>query len=118
MPTAAPPSHARRSGRIYWPTLAFLLGFAILIYVISDWYLLPAMDAARDADAAGRRSLAAYSRLLLAIVLVILVAGILLTFRFGRFFVPGHRDPTRPTQYVDAWRESANRVQVPPRDKE
>ena len=118
MPTAPPPPRVRRSGRIYWPTLAFLLGFAVLIYVISDWYLLPAMDAARDADAAGRRSLAAYSRLLLAIVLVILVAGILLTFRFGRFFLPGQGERRRPTQYVDAWRESANRIKVPPRDDE
>ena len=118
MHTGLSPQRARRSGRIYWPTLAFLLGSAVLIYVISDWYLLPAMDAARDADAAGRRSLAAYSRLLLAIVLVILVAGILLTFRFGRFFLPGRREPNKPTRYVDAWRESANRVQVPPRDEE
>ena len=118
MPTAPPPTRARRSGRIYWPTLAFLLGFAVLIYVVSDWYLLPAMDAARDADAAGRRSLAAYSRLLLAIVLVILVAGIMLTFRFGRFFLPRHREPSGPTRYADAWQESAKRVQVPPRDEE
>ena len=118
MPAIASPLRVRRSGRIYWPTLAFLLGFAVLIYVISDWYLLPALDAARDANTAEKKSLAAYSRLLLAIVLVILVSGILLTFRFGRFFLPGQREPRKPTKYPDAWAESANRMPTPPPDAE
>ena len=106
--------HPWRSGRIYWATLAFLVGFAVLIYVISDWYLLPALDAARGADAAEKRTLAAYSRLLLALVLVILLCGIVLTFRFGRFFLPRSREPRQATKYVDAWAESARRMQVPP----
>ena len=110
------PTRVRRSGRIYWATLAFLLGFAVLIYVVSDWYLLPALDAARDASTAEKRTLAVHARLLLAVVLVILVCGILLTFRFGRFFFPGHREPTGPTKYVDAWAESANRMPTPPPD--
>lgn len=105
---------ASRPGRIYWPTLAFLVGFAVLIYVISDWYLLPALDAARGANTEEKKTLAAYSRLLLALVLVILVCGILLTFRFGRFFLPRRREPRTATKYVDAWAESAKRVQVPP----
>ena len=109
---------ARRCGRIYWATLAFLLGFAVLIYFISDWYLLPAFDAARNANAAEKKSLAAHAWLLLAVVLVILVCGILLTFRFGRFFLPGRRDPLRPTKYVDAWAESAKRMPTPPPDSD
>lgn len=103
-----------RSGRIYWATLAFLIGFAVLIYVVSDWYLLPALDAAQGATTAEKRQLSAYSRLLLAIVLVILICGILLTFRFGRFFFPRQRDARRPTKYVDAWAESGKRMQTPP----
>jgi hypothetical protein len=51
--------------------------------------------------------------LLLALVLVILVCGILLTFRFGRFFLPRHREPSGPTKYVDAWAESAKRMPTP-----
>ena len=108
------PRGTRHGGRIYWATLAFLLGFAVLIVVISDWYLLPALDAARQAAPAERKTLAAHARLLLAIVLFILVAGILLTFRFGRFFLPRQRERNKPTQYVDAWAESARRVEVPP----
>jgi len=105
-----------RGGRIYWPTLAFLLGFAVLIYIVSVWYLLPALDAARGADAAEKKTLAAHARLLLAVVLVILVCGIVLTFRFGRFFLPRAREPRGRTRYPDAWAESAKRVQVPPDD--
>jgi len=112
----ATPPRVRRSGRIYWPTLAFLLGFAVLIYVISDWYLLPALDAARDASTVEKKTLAAHARLLLAVVLVILVCGIALTFRFGRFFLPRHREARGPTRYVDAWAESAKRMPTPPPD--
>ena len=124
MPPAAPlpvrPARARRGGRIFWQTLAFLLGFAVLIYVISDWYLLPALDAAQTADTTEKKILANHARLLLAVVLVILVCGILLTFRFGRFFLPRQRpgEPRGRTQYSDAWAESAKRVQVPPADDE
>lgn len=118
MPTTAPGARLRRSGRIYWPTLAFLLGFAALIWVVSDWYLLPALDAARGADTAGKKVLAAHARLLLAVVLLILVCGIVLTFRFGRFFLPRPREPRHPTKYVDAWSESAKRMQAPPPDAE
>ena len=118
MPTPAPAVRVRHSGRIYWPTLAFLVGFAVLIYFVSVWYLLPALDAARGADAAEKKTLAAHARLLLAVVLVILVCGIVLTFRFGRFFLPRAREPRTSTRYPDAWAESARRVQVPGDDEE
>ena len=111
MPATLFPS---RPGRIYWPTLAFLAGSAVLIYVISDWYLLPALDAARNANPSEKRQLAAHARLLLAVVLVILLCGIVLTFRFGRFFLPARRDPPKPTQYVDAWAAAAERLETPP----
>ena len=107
-------SHLHRPGRIVWGTLAFMLGFAILIVAISHWYLLPALDAARNAMPEERKRLAAHARLLLAVVLFILVAGILLTFRFGRFFLPRKSDPGKPTPYVDAWSESARRMETPP----
>ena len=114
-PMLRDPPHAMisRPGRIYWATLAFLIGFAVLIYVISDWYLLPALDAAQGATTGEKRQLAAYSRLLLAIVLVILICGILLTFRFGRFFLPRQRESGGPTKYVDAWAESGKRMKTP-----
>ena len=111
-----PPQH--RPTRTLWGTLFFLLGFAVLIVFISNWYLLPALNAAKNAAPAERRALAAHARLLLSVVLFILLAGLLLTFRVGRFFLPRGRKPDRPTQYVDAWSESAKRMSTPPAGRE
>jgi len=108
----------RRRGRILWATLAFMAGFAILLAFISRWYLIPAMQAVQTAQGVEKRQLVAHSRLLLAIVLFILVAGLLLTFRFGRYFAPRLGEKQKPTQYTDAWAESAKRVSVPPRDED
>ena len=102
-----------RPARVLWGTLAFMVGFAVLIVAISNWYLLPAMDAARQAAPAEKKALAAHARLLLAIVLFILIAGILLTFRFGRFFLPRRHESGKPTKYVDAWAESGRRMETP-----
>ena len=40
---------AFRSGRSYWPVLAFLLLFAILIITVSKFFLLPALPLVHDA---------------------------------------------------------------------
>ncbi len=111
-------SRNRHTGRLYWPTVAFLLGFALLIAVVAHWYLLPALSASEHADTIQKRQLAATARLMLAIVLFILIAGLILTFRIGRFFNPRHGNPAAPTKYVDAWAESAKRVVVPPDEEE
>jgi hypothetical protein len=111
-------SPSRRAGRIVWATLAFMAGFAILLAFISRWYLIPALRAAQSATGPEKQQLAAHARLLLAVVLFILVAGILLTFRFGRYFLPRAENKPEPTQYPDAWAESARRVSVPPREEE
>lgn len=118
MPPPGRATSARRSGRIFWPTLAFLLGFAVLLFVLSDWYLLPALDAVKTADPREKKTLAAHARLLLAVVLVVLVCGILLTFRFGRFFLPRQREGRSATKYSDAWAESARRIETPPADED
>ena len=98
--------------------LAFLFGFAVLIVLVSHYYLLPAMEAAADATPREKRGLAAYSRLLLVVVLFILFAGLVITFGIGRMFLPRNRPPASKTQYVDAWAESAKRVKVPEEEEE
>ncbi len=103
----------RRLGRIYWATLTFLLGFAVLIWFVSHWYLLPAFEATRGATPLEKRQLAVQARLILAVVLFILVAGIMLTFRVGRFFFPRTGKPPKPTTYVDAWAEAGRRLDPP-----
>ena len=93
-----------------WAMVAYLLGFAVLITFIAWYFLIPAMQAATDATPRQRQQLSATSLLLMAVVLLIVFVGIVLTFRISRFFFP--RPPHQPTktQYVDAWAESARRV--------
>jgi hypothetical protein len=113
MPASRPPIFPRRAGRTPWAVLMFLIGFAALIIFVSFYYLMPAMEAALSAGPKQRRHLAAYSWLLMSLVLCILFAGLIITFRIGRFFFPRSAPPPAKTTYVDAWAESANRVSVP-----
>lgn len=99
-------------GLTYVRVAAFLIGFAVLLVFVCYYYLFPALDAARDAPPSARRVLAAHARLLLAVMLFILGVGLVLTFRTGRFFLPRRRTPAKPTQYPDAWAESARRIKV------
>lgn len=91
---------------------AFLLGFAALILFIVYYYLLPAMEAARSADATGRRQLSAFSTLLLAVLLFSLLVALAMTFRIHRFFFPRPLPKRTQTEYIDAWQESARRYDV------
>ena len=102
-----------RAGRTPWAVVVFLVGFGILIALVSFYYLLPAMDVAADATPERRRRLAAYSSLLMALVLCMLFVGLMITFRFGRFFFPRSAPPPAKTKYVDAWAESGKRMSVP-----
>lgn len=100
-------------GAAYARLVAFLLGFgALLIFVCYD-YLFPAMEAWARGTPLQRKLLSAHALLLMALVLFILLVGLILTFRVGRFFLPRRRPPLKPTVYPDAWAESARRIQVP-----
>jgi len=110
-----PSSPSKRSARTPWPVALFLAGFTVLLILILNAYLKPAAEAARNADKVGKHELAAWSWLLLAILLVILFAGLTLTFRFARFFSRNSETPTK-TIYTDAWSESAKRLKTPPED--
>lgn len=108
----------KRSGKIHWPLLAFLIGFTLLMIAVSYYTLIPGMQAATQPGITDeeKRRLVAWYRLLLTVVLFILFAGLVLTFRFGRFFFPRPTPPRTKTEYLDAWTESAKRLHVPPAD--
>jgi hypothetical protein len=93
--------------------LLFLLGFVLLLVLVSRAYLMPALSAAGDLGITPqeRGHLAAYSTLLLVVVLLILAIGLMMTMRVRRFFVRESR-PTQ-TQYVDAWAEAGRRAKAP-----
>jgi hypothetical protein len=126
MPPRHPPSsilqpllrRTHRPARTPWAAVAFLAAFAAGLALLSHFYLIPALRAfliAREqGDKHGAKAITATSALLLAVILVILIAGILLTFRIGRFFFPRKTGPRTKTKYVDAWAESGKRMEVPP----
>ena len=94
-----------------WAMVAYLLGFAVLITFIAWYYLIPALDAATDASPRQRQQLSAYSLLLMAVVLLIVFVGIVLTFRVSRYFFPRPQGGRTQTKYIDAWAESAKRLE-------
>ena len=104
-----------RSGAIRWATLVFLIVFTGLLIAVTSYVLVPGFEAIKDPALTPeeKRSLQAWYRLLMFVLLFILFAGVVLTFRFGRFFFPRATAPRTQTQYVDAWAESARRMQVP-----
>jgi hypothetical protein len=107
-----------RAFRLSWGVILFLAGFFILLLVVSNYYLLPAMQIAPQATPTERRWLQAASALLLAVVLFVLIVGLMMVFRVGRFFMPRSLGQRTETKYVDAWAESAKRIEVEPEDDE
>ena len=108
----SPARTTRPEGSAYARWVAFLGGFAVLVIFVSRYYLVPAMEAASRATGPERRILSAHSLLLLALLLVILLCGLMLIFRAGRWFLPRRPARTPPTRYPDAWAESARRIEV------
>jgi cytochrome b561 len=105
---------SHRRGQTLWKLIVFLVGFVILLAIVSRMFLLPAMQAATDGATPGeQKQLSAYAWLLMTILLVILFAGLVLTFKAGRYFI-GKPSPRVTTQYSDAWTESAKRMKTPP----
>jgi uncharacterized BrkB/YihY/UPF0761 family membrane protein len=108
----APSGRPSRCGFAYVRVIAYLLGFGVLLFFVVHYYLIPALQAAGQATPRERRILSVQSRLVLALILFILLVGLILVFRVGRFFFPRHRKRQKPTNYPDAWAESARRVDV------
>lgn len=108
----------RRPGYAQMALVVFLLIFTVGLIVLCVWYLLPAMEtffqAEQRGDKAGRKAISATAALLLSVLLLILLSGLVLTVRMGRFFFPRKSAPRTRTKYVDAWAESGKRMQSPP----
>jgi hypothetical protein len=113
--------HWLRDYRIWrapWALILFLLGFFALLVIVSRYYLLPAFAVMEGASPTEKKWLSAASTLLLAVVLFTIAVGLVLVFRVRRYFIPPPRPRTK-TQYVDAWAESAKRMEnAPPDDEE
>src|SRR5687768_14193315 len=62
-----------RSGRSMIGLVIFLAGFTVLLLIVSHFYLLPALEVTDKAKGVEKQGLTAWSRLLLAILLMVLV---------------------------------------------
>jgi len=107
-------SRTFRSGRTLWAVLLYLVGFAVLLLMVTRFYLMPTLIAEHRAGVTPeqRRILVAHSRLVMVLLLLVLLLGLLLTFRIGRFFFPRQTEPRKPTKYVDAWEEAGRRLKL------
>jgi hypothetical protein len=113
---ARPQSCRRRRGAARWSALVFLVCFTLLLIGVASYVLVPAFEKIDNAAALPdpeKRKIVAFSRLLLLVLLFILFAGLVLTFRFGRLFFPRPVTPRTKTQYVDAWAEAGRRAEAP-----
>lgn len=99
-----------RLDRSIWALAVFAVGFAILIAIVSHYFLIPALHAGQDAAPEQRRQLAAVATLLLAVVLAMLCVGVLLVLSVRRRLRFMERSEQK-TKYIDAWAESARRLQ-------
>jgi len=94
--------------------VVFALGFSSLIVLVSHYYLYPAMEAAREATTHEKAGLRAYSTLLLAVMLFILLVGLSMVYRAGHWFRTRRSGEARTkTEYVDAWAEAGRRMKTP-----
>ena len=75
-------------------------------------------EGAQRATPQEKKQLAAFARLMLAVVLFVLFAGLLIAFRIGRFFIPRPLPGRNKTEYADAWAESGRRMATPPEQAE
>ena len=108
-----PPQQPRRYARSNWAFAVFLLGFMCLLIGVCYYYLFPALIAFKHASPVEKARLRAMSALILAILLITLGCGLILTFRIGRFFFPRPTPPRVSTPYVDIWTEAGKRMPPP-----
>ncbi len=90
-----------------------MLAAWVILFLVTDLYLIPAIRVAQGADSLAKKQLAAISALVLAIILTCLAAILLLILRPGRFFLPRKTAPKTRTKYVDAWAAAGERMEIP-----
>jgi len=111
-------SGPRRSGRSIAAVLGFLILFSILLILVCKFYLFPALETAKHLDHKHARVLAARSLLLMSVLLIILLVGLLVSFRVSRFFFPRPGETRTRTKVVDAWAEAGKRMEKKSDDPE
>jgi H+/Cl- antiporter ClcA len=110
------PTHKQRILRLTVASLVFLAGSTAIIILVFRGYLGPAYEAWRKATPQQKHLLSASSTLLLAVVLVVLLLLLIALFGVRRYFHFHQMRSRSKTEYVDAWAESAKRMNAPKED--
>lgn len=108
---------AVRTRGLSWAPVLFLLAFLVALGVIALIYLEPMLKAASQATPEERTRLSAFAMLALMILIMVLLAGVMLALRIGRNIARMAQRKPKPTQYPDAWEESARRLKTPEADE-
>lgn len=98
---------------VSWAPVLFLLAFLVALGVIALIYLEPMLRAASSATTEERNRLSAFALLALMVLIMVLLAGLMLTLRIGRNIARMAQQKPKPTHYPDAWKESARRIKTP-----
>ena len=72
-----------RFTRPFFPLIGFMLAAWVILFLVTDMFLIPALRVAHGADYIARKQLAAISALVLAIILTCLLAILMLVLRPG-----------------------------------
>lgn len=110
--THAPFTQTRHRG-VSWAPVLFLLSFLAAVGVIAFFYLEPLLKLANEGTTEQKRRLAAYGTLAMAVLILVLLVGLVLTMRVGRRLAALSPKRPSPTVYPDAWSESAKRLKTP-----
>jgi hypothetical protein len=118
-----PPPPPPRVSPLYYRLLrstvgvaVFLLCFAAALLGLLHWYVRPALAARARAGPIERRELGLHAILVLVTLLVLLIIWLMLIFQVRQWFAATSPRPSKPTEYPDAWTESARRLEVPPEE--
>jgi hypothetical protein len=116
---AKPPYPLGRSGRTLVGVVAFFVLFTVLLLMVYKFYTIPWIAEAQHASKSHLRKMSAEALLLMCVLLAILFAGLLVTFRISRFFVQPPAQKRCPTKVVDAWGEAGKRMgEQPAKDED
>lgn len=102
-----------RNHGISWAPVLFLLSFLVAIGIVAYFFLEPLLKVANEGTPEQRKRLAAYAALAMAVLILILLAGLVLTLRMGRRLASIPDRHRTKTVYPDAWSESAKRLETP-----
>lgn len=105
-----------KSGRwrgVSWAPVLFLLSFLVAMGVVAYFFLEPLLKMANEGTPEHRRRLGAYAALAMAVLVLFLLVGLVLTLRMGRRLARMAPERRTKTEYPDAWSESARRMPPP-----